>query len=580
MKRIIRFICIVALVIGLLPLGASIKTYAASSPVVYNKTSDGTQIELGTNYALEFGVMRAFQNENLNVDIYYGQATSDNSKVASSTTTYKNSGEQIFTQTINWDTSNCAPGIYTVVYYMDYYTMGNWNTTTAYKFTVKVYSDQYGSFDDSETGYTMAEAYSAELDTQYMKAWTSANDNASNLHKITLPDQGKLTLTMTKPRTSTGTNSRVNVSVYSDKGTIASAVSLGKVSDLLDSYEYSVYLNKGTYYVDILLGSSVYSGSINSVYSFSFESNSTSEIEPNNTPADANILVNGTMLDAFFDDGYTGSGIDEDDYYKFDVTAGDTVTVKLGNYAALDATSAIMELQPPTGSSVSFFHRATADANDVGQYSFVAESSGTCSIRIYNYSKESIPYQIGYVAEGSGSSEEENAAEEEKQTQNNEEEKAAEEENQTQNNNVAAGDAVTVGGNGFTVTSVKGKTVGFTKAKNKNSVTVPATVTISGTKYKVTQVNANAFKGKKIKTITIGKNVKVIKKNAFKGSSATKLILKTKLLKKAKVKGCLKSSKIKTIQVKIGSKTVNKKFVKSYKKIFTKANAGKKVSVK
>ena len=130
------------------------------------------------------------------------------------------------------------------------------------------------------------------------------------------------------------------------------------------------------------------------------------------------------------------------------------------------------------------------------------------------------------------------------------------------------------------VTSVEGETVSFAVAKNAKSVVVPDTVTIEGKQYKVTQIEANAFKGSKIRTITIGKNVKVIKKDAFKGSPATKLILKTKLLKKAKVKGCLKGSKIKTVQVKVGNKAANKKFVKAYKNIFTKANAGKKVSVK
>jgi hypothetical protein len=94
-------------------------------------------------------------------------------------------------------------------------------------------------------------------------------------------------------------------------------------------------------------------------------------------------------------------------------------------------------------------------------------------------------------------------------------------------------------------------------------VTVPATVTINGKKYSVTEINANAFKGKKIHTVTIGKNVKKIKKNAFKGSAATKLIVKTKKLRKATVKGSLKGSKIKTIQVKVGNKATNKKYVKT-----------------
>ena len=58
------------------------------------------------------------------------------------------------------------------------------------------------------------------------------------------------------------------------------------------------------------------------------------------------------------------------------------------------------------------------------------------------------------------------------------------------------------------------------------------------------------------------------------------MIVKTKFLKKAAVKGSLKGSKIKTVQVKVGRKSVNNKYIKKYKKYFTKANAGKKVTVK
>ena len=129
------------------------------------------------------------------------------------------------------------------------------------------------------------------------------------------------------------------------------------------------------------------------------------------------------------------------------------------------------------------------------------------------------------------------------------------------------------------VLSAEKKTAAFIKAKNKSSVTVPATVTIDGHKVKVTQIDAKAFTGSKIRTVTIGKYIKVIKKNAFKGSKATKLIVKTKLLKKDKVKGSLKGSKVKTIQIKVGKKSLNKKYLKKYKKIFTKKNAGRKVKI-
>ncbi len=38
--------------------------------------------------------------------------------------------------------------------------------------------------------------------------------------------------------------------------------------------------------------------------------------------------------------------------------------------------------------------------------------------------------------------------------------------------------------------------------------------------------------------------------------------------------------KVNTVKVKVGKKKENKKYVKKYKKIFTKKNCGKKVTVK
>ena len=95
----------------------------------------------------------------------------------------------------------------------------------------------------------------------------------------------------------------------------------------------------------------------------------------------------------------------------------------------------------------------------------------------------------------------------------------------------------------------------------------------------MTKINAEAFKGKKIRTITIGKNVKTLSKNAFRGSKATRLIIKSKKLTKKSVRGSLYKSKIKKVQVKVGKKKLNKKYRKRYRKYFTRKNAGKKVKV-
>ncbi len=85
---------------------------------------------------------------------------------------------------------------------------------------------------------------------------------------------------------------------------------------------------------------------------------------------------------------------------------------------------------------------------------------------------------------------------------------------------------------------------------------------------------------KYVTTFVLGKKVKKISKSAFKGYKKVKtLTVKTKKLKKASVKQSLKGSKITKVKVKVGKKTVSKEYVKKYKKIFTKKNAGKKVSV-
>jgi len=51
-------------------------------------------------------------------------------------------------------------------------------------------------------------------------------------------------------------------------------------------------------------------------------------------------------------------------------------------------------------------------------------------------------------------------------------------------------------------------------------------------------------------------------------------------LTKGSVKGSLKGSKINKIQIRLGKASLNKKYIKKYKKIFSKKNAGKKVTIK
>ena len=114
-----------------------------------------------------------------------------------------------------------------------------------------------------------------------------------------------------------------------------------------------------------------------------------------------------------------------------------------------------------------------------------------------------------------------------------------------------------------------------TNVKNPTSASVPETVKISAKTYKVTEISANAFKNKKkLKKVTIGKNVQKIGNNTFSGCKSLKNItIKGKSLKKVganAIKGINNKAVIKVPKTK----------VKTYKKLFTKKTGYKKNTMK
>ena len=191
------------------------------------------------------------------------------------------------------------------------------------------------------------------------------------------------------------------------------------------------------------------------------------------------------------------------------------------------------------------------------------------------------------------------------------------------------GKSYKVAGNTYKVKSNKKGTVIFAKAKNAKNVVVPATVKIKGKTYTVVEIGAKAFTsakkklmsatiGKnvttlgrsafmscaKLKAITVGGSVKTINANAFKGCSSLaklvigknvktigsrafagckalkKLIVKSTKLTKKRVKNSLKASSVNTVKMKLSTAKSSKTYAKKYAKFFTKANSGRKATVK
>ena len=132
---------------------------------------------------------------------------------------------------------------------------------------------------------------------------------------------------------------------------------------------------------------------------------------------------------------------------------------------------------------------------------------------------------------------------------------------------------ISVGQYKITKSSTKTKEVTFVKPKSstKTSVSIPSTVKIDGYTYKVTEISAKAYKNnKKLKSVTIGNNVKKIGKEAFYNCKKLKKItIKSTVLKSVGKNGIKNIDKKATIKV-------PKKQLSKYKKLFTSKTGYKK----
>ena len=130
--------------------------------------------------------------------------------------------------------------------------------------------------------------------------------------------------------------------------------------------------------------------------------------------------------------------------------------------------------------------------------------------------------------------------------------------------NVKVGTKYTIGSGIYKVTSSTTVTYVGSAKKNPKKVTIPATVVISGKTYQVTAVKASALKNsKKLKSVVIGKNVKTIGKNAFKGcKNLKKITLKGKKVKKIGKNAFQNISKKVTVVVPKGKKAAYMKLLK------------------
>lgn len=126
--------------------------------------------------------------------------------------------------------------------------------------------------------------------------------------------------------------------------------------------------------------------------------------------------------------------------------------------------------------------------------------------------------------------------------------------------------------------SKKTPTVAYTAApkKVKKTITIPKTVTVDGTKYKVTSIEENAFaENKKVKQIVVSQNITTIGANAFADCPKLKVITihSTKLTGKNVADDAFAGIADGTVI------RVPKKMLDRYRKLFAKKGLSKKVKV-
>ena len=133
-----------------------------------------------------------------------------------------------------------------------------------------------------------------------------------------------------------------------------------------------------------------------------------------------------------------------------------------------------------------------------------------------------------------------------------------------------------------TKSSVNNGTVAYVSPKNgaKGTVTIPATIKVDGVTYKVTSIQANAFKGNnKITKVAIGNNVTKIDRNAFYGCKNLKTVIignNVRIIGTKAFYGCSNLRNITVKSTKLTKKNVgNNAFAKTAKNAVVKVPSKK-----
>lgn len=380
---------VMVLMVSAMFIGHTEEIYAASYPMMIPDTEIvGAEYEMGEKAELKFTLYNynGFKYVKAYVNIYYGSSTSG-SRVGSISKKFTN--EDAANYTVTWNTADKAPGIYTVEYYMEYYSEGDWNETP---YGAKTFQITVNGSGEVIGGNTVDTAGEVNFGTEY-DIYFSANSTKNYYNKVIVNDRGILTFDITKPQKTDGEYGDLNLSLISEDGKEVWATSTKDVSDVFNHCEYKIGLEAGVYYFNIQSTFRVTSGVIISKYQFDFEKNQYYETEPNNALATADILESGRDYLANIFDSKFGNK----DFYKYTANAGNEVIVYLYNYQELNAAGSLyvsISTKLNNGSTKSFSQMKLNEVYDTASYTFTAPETGTYYVEIRSYADNPVEYRI------------------------------------------------------------------------------------------------------------------------------------------------------------------------------------------
>ena len=249
----------------------------------------------------------------------------------------------------------------------------------------------------AEEGTMMSNAVNIVFGREYTKTWTTQKDHLNHYCKIVVPKRGIITIKATKPYDSEGEYGRIYFTLYTEDSTpIWGSTGYKTKDNASDSYNFSIGLNTGTYYLTMKPGFNVISGVISTNYSISMAENQRCEVEPNGSIAESTIMDLGATYTGFY--GTDGSNYDEHDYWRFSLQAGKTYKLACGNYSAFLDTSAILQAFTPDGTSISLYKMSNVvDENGMNYILYTAKSGGFHSFHVYNYNQQPFEYTLRVV---------------------------------------------------------------------------------------------------------------------------------------------------------------------------------------